>query len=767
MSALAGITVLVWGFGAMLLFWLVGAWNPDLPGLFSYRAATLGDGVLLPVGVALLVLGAGWLPNRAHRETLWTAVTAVLGLGVAAGIQAVWLADSHPARNWTLPRAHEFTSAGWWHAIFFIGLVGATAGLACLVLRRLRRADTERLRGLAASGWLAGLVFSGGGFLGLAALDNVVAVSTAAGKATAVGLAAAALLWVAGLIWALTKVRDAALRPAVTGVAAVAGLCALAAHGLPHLNGLLVVVAVLVCSALSLALAGPRLLPAGLFGLPLLAACLLLTLGAAGLGLHLVPTNGALAAGICMLAGVVAVGLTRRSGQVIGDTLLTVVVSAYAIGLIVLTGWLRLGRTSAEANLALGFASFFLDGLVIGLIRQRFQEVIQSDARQGAQFEGLRTHARDARPTEEVGREVLMQVLGFGVAALLALITLYVSAASFLGTNRGTGSPQISYAPLLAGLGAAGILGVAALVVARRHQRRRRGVPPWTPLDIDRRAGFLGGLGLVAAIVALLAQFHEPLHFAAPAAAAALLFAILVNEDVLRSGARLHLHSPGEGGRFLAALAGLTSGLAVFWLLTVGLWSGDQPASAGASAAATVGALALTAVIVILASAPVAYGLRTRRLTPQPPFWNFILVQAMYAALGLLGFVLPVFVVGRIDLFHPQNVGLVAVSSLAILPSLIGVVVWVLHNNQVHLAGQIETRPDGLDDFASDSRLVNPSPTPSPSAHSLSGSETPGAQDELDKARVRWLACHIAFQNRAALFLLGAGAVWMAAQLIR
>ncbi|MCA1694139.1 MAG: hypothetical protein LC749_05090, partial [Actinobacteria bacterium] len=41
--------VLFFGFGVLLTFWITGSYAPRLPGLFAYRSATVGDGLLLPL----------------------------------------------------------------------------------------------------------------------------------------------------------------------------------------------------------------------------------------------------------------------------------------------------------------------------------------------------------------------------------------------------------------------------------------------------------------------------------------------------------------------------------------------------------------------------------------------------------------------------------------------------------------------------------------------------------------------------------------------
>jgi len=94
--AAAGL-VFAAGFGALLLFWLLGEWPTDR-GLFFYRAATVGDGILLPLIVGVLV-AAFRSPSlvRATREAAWNWGSFAAGLTAGAVTQAAWLLDDSPA----------------------------------------------------------------------------------------------------------------------------------------------------------------------------------------------------------------------------------------------------------------------------------------------------------------------------------------------------------------------------------------------------------------------------------------------------------------------------------------------------------------------------------------------------------------------------------------------------------------------------------------------------------------------------------------------
>lgn len=129
------------GFGALSVFYLglvlVGSPLMHFRGLFSYNSATIGDGLLLPLAVAvsasaLLHLecllqsemsGPEDLRSRAQstiqrlqsRFLAW--IPPISAASVTVGIHVLWLLNPKTEPNWTLPgRLNVF---GYWHAVFF------------------------------------------------------------------------------------------------------------------------------------------------------------------------------------------------------------------------------------------------------------------------------------------------------------------------------------------------------------------------------------------------------------------------------------------------------------------------------------------------------------------------------------------------------------------------------------------------------------------------------------------------------------------------
>lgn len=185
--AAAALAVLVTGFGTLFIFRTLGNPRPGLPGLFAFTSATWGDGLVLPLMTGFLGYATRALPPAPYdRRFAVTAAVFAGALGVLS--QSLWLAADHPRPNWTLPRPHHFTAAGWYHAAFVVAVCASTAALLALAVNRATRTRARPpVRALIAlaAGVLAGLVF-----IALLALDTASAPSPAGLIGTLIALPA-------------------------------------------------------------------------------------------------------------------------------------------------------------------------------------------------------------------------------------------------------------------------------------------------------------------------------------------------------------------------------------------------------------------------------------------------------------------------------------------------------------------------------------------------------------------------------------------------
>ena len=169
------------GFGAQLAWWSTGRWQAGRYGLLDYRAAVLGDGIFIPVVAGLL---AALLWNERHplgaRDRAMTLSAATLGALAGAAVQASWLLDPSAVTNWTLPRAHHFSSPGWYHVCYLV-IASASISAAGTLAARTVRAAAPAIRQRLADGWgLALLWMCGGAFTSVLSLDGSGSSATSA-----------------------------------------------------------------------------------------------------------------------------------------------------------------------------------------------------------------------------------------------------------------------------------------------------------------------------------------------------------------------------------------------------------------------------------------------------------------------------------------------------------------------------------------------------------------------------------------------------------
>ena len=125
-SILMTALVFICGFGVMCLLYCI--WkknNPEssLPGLFYYKAATIGDSICLPILVGSLYYHHIYSHNNIFLFGKASIVACIITVIFGICIQAEWLINDNTGLNWSLPYTHHFNVAGWYHAIFFVSVL--------------------------------------------------------------------------------------------------------------------------------------------------------------------------------------------------------------------------------------------------------------------------------------------------------------------------------------------------------------------------------------------------------------------------------------------------------------------------------------------------------------------------------------------------------------------------------------------------------------------------------------------------------------------
>jgi len=202
----AAYAIFCLGFGALNIFGALGLGDPRLPGLYSFRTATVGDGFLLPLLAYALVRSAGPRGPEGRFQAVFSRAGGITGVLLGLAVQAQALIDPDARLDWTFPAPHSYNFPGWYHAVFLVSASGFYGRELALVLARLREESRESrplaLRRVRSLGTLAVLI-PGFSFLGLLVEDGLspdpVTSMIVLGSLLVFGvLAGTALYWACG-----------------------------------------------------------------------------------------------------------------------------------------------------------------------------------------------------------------------------------------------------------------------------------------------------------------------------------------------------------------------------------------------------------------------------------------------------------------------------------------------------------------------------------------------------------------------------------------
>ncbi len=768
----SGLVTLAFGFGALCVFWFTGDHDPSLTGLFEYRSATVGDGLLLPVLVGVLAAAATALRSAvAPRRRMLASLGGLLGGLLGVLVIWRWLEDPDPRLNWTWPAPHDFNCAGWVHAVFLCvaaAVVGALLVYVLVSLRARRKEDGGSFGAWAFGAWAAV------GLLALILRDNQQASGTEAALATSMAIVFAALLVVALAFWAEGRRIVSSI---LVGVLGAAGTLAYCYYWPPPHPGL---VAPLWIPVVALAFALTQPLSAASEAAFKGRAALLLAsaVGAAGalaVGVHEV-VDGHLwsvlasgcAAAAALLVPVIAMAPDKLRSELREDLLGTLGVVCFVIAALLSAAWLAFGEFDKQHALAtLGAVELTFDILVFTLFRNRFRDLVDSEAklardnrpplsREDAEF--WRKHGRlpeqKRGSTEEEARnekvrfgavpDLYLSLYVFAAAALSAVVILLAAAADPIGINDVVvGNNPESEVLLLLGAVFLGVLvlgGLSAMWAAREAS-----LPAHHAQGRRLGAGvLLGGLAS-AAVLALTTLLGGSINQPGLAAAAALVYTLLVVESLVFSPMRLQLERVDLSRALLVGVTGVAVFAASFWLFAVGVWSDGGPASVwriGAASTLVLGSCFVLAASTGIALAKAGSG---RAMTPSDPDVNVTLDQFLYALFMFLIGVFPVAAAAQIDAASGDSFGLV--SSLMFLPGVFGAFIWVVDNNSTH------------------HRVEGELADPRPAMWEQAGWDSVAARKLLVEYREA-MHLHGKLQNRGAVAALVAALVFVAAKLM-
>jgi len=753
-------------------FWFAGDYDASLTGLFEYRSATVGDGLLLPILVG--VLAAAAISLRAEVVSFRRRLTALGGLVGGLGGAVViwrWLEDPDPSLNWTWPAPHDFNCAGWAHAVFLCLAAAVVAALLVYVLVSLYARD--RRGGDPAFGSWALATWAAVGLVALILRDNQGASGTEAALATTVATVAAALV-VAGLALWLEGRRI--VRPVLVGVLGAAGTLAYCYHWPPPYPGLTVPLWIPVL-ALAFALTQP-LANNGFRGREaLLLSSATAAAGALAVGAQAVVNEqlwAVLAIGSAVTALLIALPIVFASdalrSELREDMLGTTGVVSFVVAALLTASWLAFGEFSKQHALAtLSAIELTFDVLVFTLFRSRFRDLVDAEAdlaknvrpplkREDVEY--WRAHGalpRGSEPKSQAAEEgkpgrttgygavpdLYLSLYVFALAALAAVLVLLAAAADPIGLNEVViGSDPEGDVLLRIGVLFLVVLAGAGMAVAwaiRGSKRRKRDAAP--RLGVGVLFGCLVAAAALASIVLLGGEVNQP----GLAAAAALVYALLVVESLVFSPVRLQLERIDARRALLIAVTGFAVFAASFWLFSAGVWSAAGPASVWRIGVVSILVLGACLALAALVGVSLAKSGSGQVMTPSGPDVNVALDQVLYALFMFVIGVFPVTAAAQIDAVTGESFGLV--SSLMFLPGLFGAFVWVVDNNATHHRAE-----EGLSD-------------PRPAMWEAADWDSARAEALLGDYK-KAMGLHARFQNRGAVAALIAAMIFVAAKLM-
>lgn len=699
------------GFGVLTALWFAIDWKIDDPGLFDYRSATIGYGLLLPLLFGLLVAALQATDDVATvRDRRVAQGAAALGAFVAAGIQLSWLLDPDPAENWSFPEAHQFNVAGVYHALFLIAAFATAASLLAVVASRVRRLDTNGVRTLVSDTALSVFVGTSIALAGLVLVDNERAAGSQAGITTTVAVVVAALVVVGAIRWAFKgQIAPHAIGLA-WGVVGGLGLVALAAHGLEtteFVGTVAMVTAVFIGVGATAPFAEGRGLRWGAVGATTLAIA-----GAAAAAIHLAPDRGSLAAGAVAMG---VIGATTASG--LGTTwslalLLRALATAFCLGTLTWAAWLEAEETRKGAEQAYNAVAVLFEVLVLVLIRDRLKGLVRhEDETLARELRPPRDDAEQKR-ADKTGLAAWAEFVGFAAPALLTALAFLIAAAPLLGSDAVAPGSARSPLDLLVPGGVLGLslAGFAAALVWLRRAPERPARLVNEPVAISVRYAIVLAIGGVVYLVFLGGELGDTLRLEGLGVVLGLLYAVVCLEDLRASAGRIQLMDLGLAGWITVTAAAAVQAGTLFWLITSGLWDDAEPASVGSMAVTMAGSLILGYLFHTLAGLTVAGGIPGEKLTPQSPALNVSTIGLLYVCLAIIGAVVPAFVVGRIEAVgNLANSGTVVLGSVFIVPSLIAAYFWLARETVLHARRERDNpvRPSVWDLAGGDAKIAD------------------------------------------------------------
>lgn len=685
-----GFAVLMLGYLALLLFWELGANPAGVPGLFHYRDATWGDGLLLPFLAAFLVILIRQLDPTPRKWPTWIAGVA----GAAAGglLIATWWADPHPSPNWTLTAPHDFTAPGKWHAAFLIAASAFFAVAWIELFRRIRASAIGEAAEILASPVAAGAVACTAAYAWLAASDSSRAAQTTSGRGSLLALAASAVALIACLTWAARGSLAQVARTAIAGLLVATALVAFFdTYG--RTGSFMLIAALIGALGAGVALAGAPGHGAYFSKLEMVAVPAVFAI----LALWAAHTTRLVivifAPPIAMIVSTAlrhlySTGYQRRRTWLSANYLAGSGISACLLGAGAFGLWLSAHKANAYITAAflLTIIGAVLGGVFLPYYKTDYIKLMQVEGDPGMRQPG----GRPSFGQHQTAVTAWLRLGGYAVAATASMLVLTVALAPSLGWKTGTAQVPWRY-PL--GIGLIGLVltlpAAGALAEARKKHPAQGDI--YTPRGGGKYArwSFLG-----TAVVALLGTIWL-LHDGALNRLALAQTTLLVGFTLMTmtgNGALLHAKRVDRRAQLAIATACFAVFVAVYWSLTNAVHSGGSVPAVGASFGAFISTVVFVVLLVETTTCAVYVAGGQPYRTDYAPVWGGLqdcfLMVCMWFLLGWTPqIVLAHIPVGTLERW--SAIGTILAGFLLLFgPAFL----WILENNDTHVERQRRIR---------------------------------------------------------------------------
>lgn len=688
--ACVGFAVLMLGYVALLLFWELGVNPTGVPGLFHYRDATWGDGLLLPSLAVFLVILIRRLDPASRQWPTWIAAAA----GATAGglLILTWWADPHPSPNWTLPAPHDFTAPGKWHAAFLIVASAFFAAAWVELFRRIRVSGAGKVAEVLASPVTAGAVACTAAYAWLAVSDSSRAAQTASGLGSLAALAASAVALLACLTWAARGSIALVARTALAGLLVSAALIGFFdTYG--GTGSFMLVTALIGAIAAGVALVAAPGREAYFFNLEMVAVPALFAL----LALLAAHTARLVIVIFAPPAAMIFSALLRQlysatdrptktwlsANYLAGSGISACLLGAGAFGL-----WLSAHKANAYITAAflLTIIGAVLGGVFLPYYKTDYIRLMQVEGDPAMRQPG----GRPSSSQHQAAVAAWLRIGGYAVAATASMLVLTVALAPSLGWKTGTG--QVPW-PHPLGIGVIGLVltlpATGALIEAAKKNSDQGDLH--APRGGSRYAwwSFLGSAAV--AVLGTIWLLHDGEFNGLALAQTTLLVAFTVL-TLVDNGALLHTRRVDRRARLAIVTGSFAAFVTVYWSLTDAVRSAGSVPAVGISFAAFLAAVLFVIFLIETATCAVYVAGRQPYLTDYAPFWGGLqdcfLMTCMWFLLGWT----PQTVLAHIPASAPERWSAIGTILAGFLLLFGPAFLWILENNDTHVERQRRIR---------------------------------------------------------------------------